>query len=490
MESSRQYVSASVSIDGCTYVRAGIHLKGHGSFRSLHDKPSLTVDFGRFEPQQRACGLRKLHLNNSVEDGSLLREWIGSRLFRSAGVPAPRVTHALVELNGRRLGIYVLKEAFAKEFLAQYFSRSDGQLYEEFDGEVPSGEGRPSDPALERLAEAAREPDLKVRWQRLRNALDRDRFVAFMAMEVVTCHWDGYSLARNNFRVYHDPGTDRLVFLPSGMDQLLGNPALTWQPHMAGLVARAVMETPEGRAQFRAAVERLVNQELNPARVAQELDGALSRVCAELEPRAAAVVRDEAARLKAQIAQRYTHLRQELRQPGPELLDPGADALVLSDWHRNSASEPACLEERLVPDGTQALRIAAGPLTGDSWRKALRLPPGRYRFEALGRVQDVAALPFGKHHGARLRVAGRTAESRALLGSGSWERLEVCFDVGVCETEVELVCELRARGGTVWFAKDSLRLSRVERQPTTGGTDTAFNSHSRITRIQPGAGRL
>ena len=30
-----------------------------------------------------------------------------------------------------------------------------------------------------------------------------DRFLSFLATEVMLCHWDGYALNRNNFRVYH-----------------------------------------------------------------------------------------------------------------------------------------------------------------------------------------------------------------------------------------------------------------------------------------------
>ena len=76
-------------------------------------------------------------------------------------------------------------------------------------------------------------------------------FVDFMAMEVMVGHRDGYCLARNNYRVYYDVDSDKIVFFPHGMDQLFGNPNATWLPHMAGLVAKAVMETPEGRRQYR-----------------------------------------------------------------------------------------------------------------------------------------------------------------------------------------------------------------------------------------------
>src|SRR5437016_389930 len=202
---SRSYVPAALREGSQVYPKVGIHLKGStGSFRGLDDKPALTLSFGKFAPGQRFHGLRKIHLNNSVEDPSYLNEALGSELFRSAGVPAPRVMHALVELNGRALGLYVLKEGFTRDFLGLHFQRTHGNLYQPGTGHDVdenlariSGDG-PEDLAdLKALAAAAQEPDLERRWERLGQTLDLSRFISFMAMEVMTCHRDGYCLARN-----------------------------------------------------------------------------------------------------------------------------------------------------------------------------------------------------------------------------------------------------------------------------------------------------
>jgi hypothetical protein len=44
------------------------------------------------------------------------------------------------------------------------------------------------------------------------------------AVDAVLAHWDGhiYRLV-NNYRVYHDPGTDRWTIIPSGVDQTFQN---------------------------------------------------------------------------------------------------------------------------------------------------------------------------------------------------------------------------------------------------------------------------
>jgi spore coat protein CotH len=87
--------------------------------------------------------------------------------------------------------------------------------------------------------------------------LDINRFAAFMALEVLICHHDGYALDRNNFRIYHDLGTDRMVFIPHGMDLIFDQPRLHLEGRWRGTVARAFMETQEGRHLYRQRVVEL-----------------------------------------------------------------------------------------------------------------------------------------------------------------------------------------------------------------------------------------
>ena len=254
----RQYVHATLR-EGTNVLRdVAVRLKGSSSFQNVDGKPSFTLDCGRFRAGQRFHGLSKIHLNNSVEDPSYLNEKLGCELFRSGGLPAPRVAHSIVELNSRRLGLYVLKEGFAEEFLARYFQQTDGNLYEPQAGVAPdvtspmarnSGTGPDDNLDLQRLA-AASAQDSPRRWKTLGEILDLDRFLAFMALEVLSGHRDGYCLARNNYRLYHEPASNRFVFLPDGMDQLFGRADFPVEPRMAGVVAKALLETPEGRQAY------------------------------------------------------------------------------------------------------------------------------------------------------------------------------------------------------------------------------------------------
>src|ERR1051326_8896354 len=104
---ARVYVSGTVLEGGRVYTNVGIHLKGMGSFQSLDQKPSFVIKFNKYLPEESYCGLTKLMLNNSIQDQSFLSELLATQLFRDAGVPAARVTHSRVMLNGRDLGLYV-----------------------------------------------------------------------------------------------------------------------------------------------------------------------------------------------------------------------------------------------------------------------------------------------------------------------------------------------------------------------------------------------
>ncbi|MGO8930200.1 MAG: CotH kinase family protein [Limisphaerales bacterium] len=468
----RQFVRATVKEEGKVYEDVAIHLKGSiGSFREVDDKPDLTLDFNRFNAWQEFHELRRIHLNNSVEDPSYCNELLGSDLFRAAGIPAPRVAHAVVTLNGRRLGLYVLKEGFTEDFLGCYFKRVGGNLYEPGEGhdvnqrlkrnsvQAPKQDRA----ALRAVADAVLEADPASRWPRLERALDVDEFVAFMAMEVMLGHRDGYCLARNNYRVYHDLDSGKIVFFPHGMDQLFGNPEAPWQPHMAGLVAKAVLETTEGNRLYRVSFASLFTNVFRVQTLKERVDQVVTGLRPALTGAEFAGLRDEAVRLKERIAQRQLSLQRQLREPERAVLVFTNGVGRLGGWVKVDEPVSRQMEQGQASDHTLALHIAARSESTASWRTKALLGRGRYRFEGQVKVAGVKPLPFGKHQGAGLRVAGNVRESADLVGDSDWRALSAEFEVREETQEVELVCELRASAGEVWFGVESLRLVQIQR---------------------------
>ena len=302
----RKDVDGVVTMDGHSFPGIRLHVKGStGSFRPVDDRPGLTLRFDRVESGRRGLGHRTLHLNNSVEDPSLLQEQLGAAFFRRAGVPASEVGHARVMLNGSPRGLYVWVAGLDPEFLSESLggdhARSLGQ-----DDRVP------------RLQEILTDTDLNRRWLRLESVLDRDRCLSFLAMEVILGHRDGYFLARNNFRLVEESAGGRLVFLPHGMDQLFGPADLPWQPFAGGPVARAILETPEGRQRYERRFRELFKESGDETAWIGRLDAARDRLVVGLNRGEKKVVVPAIDELRERMRQRYRNLVQQLATRGFE----------------------------------------------------------------------------------------------------------------------------------------------------------------------------
>ena len=260
----RKYVKCTLRVGDQVFKDVAIHLKGAaGSFRGFDDRPALTLNMDHFKKGQAFQGMDKFHLNNSVQDGTYLNEIFCGGMARAAGVPSPRAAHALVELNGRKLGLYVFKEGFNKAFLRRNFPDAGGNMYDggflqDIDAplKLDSGidNGRKD---LQALVQACREPNLDKRFAALDKVLDVDRMISNACMQAICTDWDGYCRNRNNYRVYFDPKSGKAVFFPHGMDQMFQNPGDALFPGWGGLAARAVLETPEGKKRYIARLKEV-----------------------------------------------------------------------------------------------------------------------------------------------------------------------------------------------------------------------------------------
>jgi spore coat protein H len=320
----RKYVKATLKDGHTVYANIGVHLKGAaGSFRGIDDKPGLTLNMNKFDEEKLFHGMDKFHLANSVQDPSYLSELICGEMFRAAGVPASRVSHAIVTVNGRKRGMYYLKEGYDKYFLRRHFGNRNGNLYDggflrDVDQPLQLLTGKDdvkphSD--LKALTAAARIGNAKQRFEKLETILDMDKFLSYLALEVITWDWDGYPMNRNNYRIYHDPKRDKLVFIPSGMDQMYGNPGGPIMPGFQGFVARAVMETPEGKKRYLAKLAE-INKSIKPDAVSKRLDALQLRVqpaLASIDKGAGRDYPNQVNRLRDAIRQRSKTIEKQLK---------------------------------------------------------------------------------------------------------------------------------------------------------------------------------
>ncbi|MBY0513685.1 MAG: CotH kinase family protein [Gemmataceae bacterium] len=323
----KKYVTATLKEGTKTYPNVGVHLRGAvGSFRPFDDRPGLTINMDKFADDQRFHGLDKFHLANSVQDPSYLSELICGELFRAAGVPAARIGHAVVTVNGRPRGLYYLKEGYDAGFLRLHFKNSHGNLYDGgflVDIDTPlqllSGKGDVADRAdLKALAAAAREPDPAKRYARLEKLLDLDAFISYLAVDTVIWDWDGYPVKRNNYRVYHDPARDKIVFIPSGMDQMFADVNGPILPGFEGMVARGLIDTPEGKKRYLARVSEVMKTVFRTDALLKRLDELEARiqpVLAKIDAGAGRDYKNHVDRLRHAVRERPKSVNEQLKRP-------------------------------------------------------------------------------------------------------------------------------------------------------------------------------
>jgi spore coat protein H len=475
--SERPKVKATVKEGGVVYHEVSVHLKGSaGSFRPVDDKPGLTLNFDKFRSGQSFHGLHKISLNNSVQDPTYLNEKICRELFDAAGVPVPRAGHALVKLNGRDLGLYVLLEGANKQFLRRYFDNTKGNL---FDGgfcrdlteslAVNCGDDPNNRSGLRTLILAARATRQAKDLAPLKEALDLDCYLSMLAMEIITSHWDGYTGNRNNWRIFHDLDSNRMVFIPHGLDQMFGsrmqvdpaNPRL----EKTGMISAAVLGTAEGRRLYRERVGQLYTGVFKVEQITSRADEVAARIIpalAKSNPQAAKQFEHQLVRFKQRVIHRHALLAPQLGPP-PAPLDFGSDGAVeLAGWKPSlvRSGEPVLSQVKTV-SGQEYLAIrATHGISSGSWRTRVLLDQGRYQFEGRLRLNGVSIDDGDQRGGAGLRIS-KSSMPRKLTGTLPWTEFSYPFEVDEAGTDVELVCELRATTGEAWFDPASLRLLRL-----------------------------
>jgi spore coat protein H len=457
----KRYVEGVIHSEGKLYRGMAVKLKGaDGSFRPIDEKPCFTIHTDKFKGGERFHGLKKFHLNNAREDSSFLRQMIAGEMARVAGVPALRCAHAIVRLNGRDLGLYVLAEGYTKDFLAQFYADPTGDLYEggfckDIDEELTKDEGDPKDfKAIKTLLAACREEEAAKRWSKLKGILDTDRFASFLAAESLLGVGDGYDFFRNNYRMYHDPKSRLLSFIPHSMDQPLSDAGFPIQRSPESIVGRAFVSCREGRELYRERVgelyEKIWVKRDWPARIKE----AGEKVRAAVESKRAKALVAPMEELRKIVVDRKGTIAEQLAQlPAPLKFSPDGTVQLSSDWAPKQEGDARL--DRSKMQGQDCLRVIAEGQVQASWRRSVQLDAGRYRFQA--RVKTVGVRDGD---GAGLRISGRDPAGEWIAGDSGWKAMDYEFEVAEDGGEVVLVAELRAGRGEAWFAADSMRLVR------------------------------
>ncbi len=240
-------------------VMVGIRLKGGiGSFRELDKKASFKIKFNfensKGEKGKKYLGLKKLSLNNMVQDKSFIHERLAYEALRSAGIPSPRTGYAYVELNGEDFGLHLNVEAVDDVALEKRFGPF-GHLYEAIYGsDVGPGttpfeidEGDETDTSdIDALVAAVNGTEPADFDERVQPYADLAEMTRLWAVEHYIGHWDSY-IWLNNYYLLSDP-IGRFQMLPWGTDQ-------TWVEHLPfdegeGLLFTKCLKDPSCAARY------------------------------------------------------------------------------------------------------------------------------------------------------------------------------------------------------------------------------------------------
>lgn len=248
MGSQYAYVKATVDIDGQSMSNVGLRFKGNSSYwagESGYRRP-MKIDFERFVDGQRFAGMSELNLHNNAFDTSNMREILSYQLCREAGLPASRASYAAVYLTvdgkfkDKYIGLYTLVEEVDKSFLKSHYKSKSGLLMKPeglWGGVGISGKTwkqwaeiyRPkraaSDAESRRIMEFGRlvqTSDEATFRREIRNYLDVDEFLRFIAMNALLANLDSYLTTGHNFYLYLDPSANKLSFIPWDLNLSFG----------------------------------------------------------------------------------------------------------------------------------------------------------------------------------------------------------------------------------------------------------------------------
>jgi spore coat protein CotH len=240
-------VPAVLTIDGETADGAGVRLKqGLGQSQGQSEKPGFSIETDEFVDGLDLFDVDRFTLGNATWDHSFVAEQLVYELYRAAGIPAARTALARVTVNGEMFGLYVMRETPDERWLGQYFADPTGNLYESPGGgpdtvlELRTNERRDDVSDLAAVAEVVATTSDEDYRAAIEELIDVDELLTYWAIEALTAHWDGYAYDLsspgrvptatrppanpwpNNFFAYHDPDTDRFVFIPHGADLTFG----------------------------------------------------------------------------------------------------------------------------------------------------------------------------------------------------------------------------------------------------------------------------
>lgn len=448
----------------------GIRLKGGlGSGRPVKTgKSGFKIRFDEFVDDQLFFGIKRLTLNNMIQDPSMVHETLTYGLFHDLGLPASRTGYAFVKLNGGVYGLFLNLETLDEISLPQWFGEDNTQHLYEADApgtdvtpgsatafevdEGGDGEGDLGD--LEALIEAVN--DDEGDWtDNVSPFADLEQMTRAWAIERYVAHWDGYAgiaapFRPNNYYLHSDLAG---VFqtMPWGTDQ-------TWE------IEDLEFDEPAGGVMFNECLADASCRQLY-------LDGLSEVRCAVLDTDAAA----RAAQLAAMLDPYQDQEDETRRESNPEEI-----AEELEEVESFASVRPGWLEDFLVAEGV----LGDGPdPCGEPEEPEKPIVTHAVQMPPPTEQPPPAEIGSISRKGKRLRVKVVSPMSGRLVLSAKAKGRRVCAsetNVGVGPATVS--CRL-TRAALEALEDSSLRLGVRVRFPAAGGSSSLLFRRANLPRL-------
>lgn len=242
-----EFVHADLEFEGRLLRDVGVRYKGNGTFMESRDslKRSLKIDLNKFTKGQSLGDVTTLTLQNNVTDASMMNEVLAYRLYRDAGVPAPRTAYARVFVTvagkhqRRYFGLYSMVEAVDKKLAERHFGTKQGAIFKPVTPSLFTDLGADwaaynqiYDPkvdirdehkkAVMELSRFVTQSDDASFAARVGEFIDLPEFARFMAVMVYLSDLDGLLGVGQNLYLHWHPKSRKFQFIPWDQDHSWG----------------------------------------------------------------------------------------------------------------------------------------------------------------------------------------------------------------------------------------------------------------------------
>jgi len=176
-----------------------VRLKGNPNFSWISDKFQFVISFNEDDPDGRYEGVRKIALDSSWYEPTLLRDRLAWTLLRRIeDMPAACANNATLDIDGVYYGLYANIEYFDREYLERNWGKAyaDGTLWK-YGTEAKTNEGQSDSTLARRFGTGS--------LSALEDIGDVGQWVRGWAAEGVLGNDDGYWCCAHNFYLYEHP---------------------------------------------------------------------------------------------------------------------------------------------------------------------------------------------------------------------------------------------------------------------------------------------